>query len=62
MSTTKVAFMAIVESFKETKWLKGLVDELCPKMSLVNVHCDSQSAYIWPRIKTPSVGAPNTFT
>ena len=37
-------YIAIAESFKEAKWLKGLIRELCPRLSLVSVHCDSQSA------------------
>ena len=44
MSTTEAEYIAIAESFKEAKWLKGLVGELCPEMSLVRVHCDSDSA------------------
>ena len=44
LSTTEAEFMAITEAFKEAKWLKGLVSELCPKLSSVKVHCDSQSA------------------
>ena len=33
-----------IESFKEAKWLKGLVGEMCPEMTLVRVHCDNESA------------------
>ena len=29
---------------KKAKWLKGLVGEMCPKRSLVRVHCDSENA------------------
>ena len=42
MSTTEAEYIAIAESFKEAKWLKGLVGEMCPEMSLVRVHCDSE--------------------
>lgn len=44
MSTTEAEYIAIAESFKEAKWLKGLVGEMCPEMSLVRVHCDSESS------------------
>ena len=44
MSTTKAEYIVIAESFKEAKWLKGLVGEICREMSLVRVHCDSESA------------------
>ena len=43
MSTTETEYIAIAESFREAKWLKGLVGEMCPEMSLVRVHCDSES-------------------
>ena len=41
--TTKVEYIAVAESFKEAKWLKGLVGEMCFKVCSVSVHCDSQS-------------------
>ena len=44
MSTTEAEYIAIAESFKEAKWLKGLVGEMCPEMSLVRVHYDSECA------------------
>ena len=44
MSTTEAEYIAIAELLKEAKWVKGLVGEMCPKMSLVRVHCDSESA------------------
>ena len=44
MSTTEAEYIAIAESFKEAKWHKGLVGEMCPEMSLVRVHCDIESA------------------
>lgn len=43
LTTTEAENKAIVESFKEVKWLKGLVCEMCNKACSVNVYCDSQS-------------------
>ena len=40
---TKGDYIAISESFKEAKWLKGVVGEMCNKVCPVSVHCDSQS-------------------
>ena len=40
----RAEYIAVAESFKEAKWLKGLVGEICNKVCSVNVHCDSQSA------------------
>ena len=36
--------ISVAESFKEAKWLKGLVCEMCNKVCEVSVHCDSKSA------------------
>ena len=44
LSTTEAKYIAVAESFKETKWFKGLVGEMCNKVCSVSVHCDSQSA------------------
>ena len=44
LSTTEVEYIAIAKSFKEAKWLKGLVGEMCNKVRSIGVHCDSQSA------------------
>ena len=44
LSTTEAEYIAAAESFKEAKWLKGLVGEMCNKVCSVSVHCDSQSA------------------
>lgn len=44
LSTTKAEHIATTDSFKETKWLKGLIGELCSSLSLVCVYWDSQSA------------------
>ena len=44
LSTTEAGYITVVESFKEAKWLKGLVGEMCNKVCSVSVHCDSQSA------------------
>ena len=41
---TEAEYIAVAESFKEAKWLKGLVGEMCNKVCSVSVHCDSQSA------------------
>ena len=43
LSTTKMEYIAVAESFKEAKWLKRLVCEMCNKVCSVNVYCDSQS-------------------
>ena len=32
--------------------MKGLIEELCPRLSLVSVHCDSQSAIHLIKIAT----------
>ena len=45
MYTTEAEYIAIAESFKEAKWLKGLVGELCPEMSLVRIHSDSDRCH-----------------
>jgi hypothetical protein len=42
--TTEAEYIAAEESFKEAKWLKGLIGELCPRLNSICVHCDSQSA------------------
>lgn len=44
ISITEAKNIAIAKSFKEAMWLKGLVGEICRKMSLVDVHCDSENA------------------
>ena len=44
LSTTKAKYIVVAESFKEAKWLKGLVGEMCNKVCSVSVHCDSQTA------------------
>ena len=41
LSTAKAEYIAATESFKEAKWLKGLIRELCLRLSLICVHCDS---------------------
>lgn len=43
MSNTEAEYIAIVKLFKEAKWLKGLIGERCPEMSLVRVHYDTES-------------------
>ena len=42
---TEAEYIAVVKSFKEAKWLKGLVGEMCNKVCSVSVHYDSQSAF-----------------
>ena len=44
MYTTEAEHIAIAESFKKAKWFKGLVSEMCNKVCLESVYCDSQSA------------------
>ena len=44
LSTTKAEYIAVAESFKEAKWLKSVVGEMCNEVSSVSVHSDSQSA------------------
>lgn len=44
LSTTKAEYIAAMESFKEAKKLKGLIRDLLPRLSLIYVNCDSQSA------------------
>ena len=43
LSTTEAEYIAVAESFKEAKWLKGLVSEMCNKVCSVSVKYDSQS-------------------
>ena len=43
LSTTEAKYIAVVESFKEAKWLKSLVGEMCNKVCSV-VHYESQIA------------------
>ena len=35
LSTTKAEYIATAESFEEAQWLKGLIGELCTRLSLV---------------------------
>ena len=44
MSTTEGEYISVAESFKEAKWLKDLIGELCLSWGVVYVNCDSQSA------------------
>ena len=43
LSATVTGYIAAVKSFKETKWLKDLIGELCPSLSLVCAYSDNQS-------------------
>ena len=44
LSMTEAEYIVATESFKEAKWLKGLIGELYWSLSWVCVYCDSQSA------------------
>ena len=44
LSTTEAEYIAVVESFKEAKWLKAIIGELYLRLSSICVHCDCQSA------------------
>lgn len=46
MSTTEAEYIAIAECFKEAKWLKDLIGELCPSLGLVCLYCDSQKIHL----------------
>ena len=43
-STTEAEYMAIVEAYKESVWLRGLFAELCGDDTCNNLFCDSQNA------------------
>ena len=43
LTTTEAEYIVVAESFKEDKWLKGPVGEMCNKVCSVSVHCDNQS-------------------
>ena len=43
MSTIEAEYIAILEAFKESVWLKGLFAELCGVDSCIDLFCDSQS-------------------
>jgi hypothetical protein len=44
MSTIEAEYMAVAEAAKEALWLKKLVKELGLNQSVVQMHCDNQSA------------------
>nr|GEX59404.1 putative ribonuclease H-like domain-containing protein [Tanacetum cinerariifolium] len=44
LSTTKAAYMAMIEAVKEASWLQGLLGELEISQKFVTMHFDSQSA------------------
>ena len=43
LSTTEAKFIALTESIKEARWIKGLVGEVRITQDNVIVFCDSQS-------------------
>lgn len=44
LSVTMTGYIAVVKSFKQKKWLKDLISELCPILSFICVYSDNQSA------------------
>ena len=44
LSTTESEYVALTEGAKESRWLRGLIEELGLAQSSVTLFCDSQSA------------------
>lgn len=51
LSTTESEYVAFIEAVKEAIWLKGLINELEGKSIPTTIWCDSQSAFVFQRIK-----------
>ena len=45
LSTTEAEYTTASEAMKEALWLKGLVSELGISQKVVDIHCDSSSAF-----------------
>ena len=43
LSTTKIEFIALIETIKEVKWLQGLLKDFGFTYDIVSIHCDNKS-------------------